>query len=660
MKSFALLAGVALAANASPVQKVIQLIEELKGKVQKDLQNEAGQMEEYAQFCDDEQTQKGFAIKTATREIEGFKAAIEHSEGQVQEFGSIIEAAGGESAAKNQELASATDVRNNENSDFKAAQKELVESIDALARAVVIIKREMSFVQAGKKSDISKKLTAMSGALSAIIEASWLDASNRNKLKNFLETEDEFSLKQPQASVKNYENHSGGIVETLEDMKDKAETALNNLRREETKARHAFELIKQSLADAVTNLEKEISEAKSSKSGASEALAKAQGDLSNTEAAKKADQDYVAKLTLECNNKASEWAERQKSAQAEMAALAKGHEILAAKFGFAQVARSTVTVRNSDFGARDRVMGLLKKLGRTYNSFALMQMANAASKDPFVKIRGMIENMIQKLLKQAQEEATQEAFCQEETAKATKSREQKSAASDKYQARIDEAKATGAELKNQIAVLTQQISEIERSNSEATNMRQKEHAEFGVASKDYKESAEAITQALVVLKDFYRGESLLQQPSFGDARGDAGHSIIEILETAQEDFTRLLAEAETSETEAAEAYKSLMQENKVAKSTKNASIKAKTSEAKSIEVALVHHNEDLETVSKELDAVMGYLSKLKPQCESKAMSYEERKARREAEIAGLKEALSVLEGEDIGVFIQQRGFLRRN
>jgi len=57
---------------------------------------------------------------------------------------------------------------------------------------------------------------------------------------------------------------------------------------------------------------------------------------------------------------------------------------------------------------------------------------------------------------------------------------------------------------------------------------------------------------------------------------------------------------------------------------------------------------------------MDYLAKLKPQCESKAMSYEERKARREAEIAGLKEALSILSGDDVEAFIQKQGFLHKN
>jgi len=316
------------------------------------------------------------------------------------------------------------------------------------------------------------------------------------------------------------------------------------------------------------------------------------------------------------------------------------------------------------FAARDKVISVLKKLGRQYNSFGMMQIANAAGKDPFAKVRGLIEAMIAKLETQAQEEATHDAFCKEETVKSAKAKETKQNNVDKYQARIDEAKAAIDELKGEIATLSEELAEIASSNKKATAMREQEAADYAVASKDYKESAEAITQALVVLKDFYKsGDASFvqtaQAPEFGAARSDASHMILEILEVAQEDFTKLLAEAETTESEAIEAFKALIQGNAVSKAKKEAEVKAKTSEAKSVEVALTHHKQDWETESAELDAVLDYIQKLKPQCESKAMSYEERKARRDAEVAGLQEALTILEGEDVAAFIQKKGFLHK-
>merc|ERR1719439_431517 len=86
---------------------------------------------------------------------------------------------------------------------------------------------------------------------------------------------------------------------------------------------------------------------------------------------------------------------------------------------------------------RDKVVNILKDLASKHRSFALNQMASMARSDPFVKIRGLIEDMIEKLLKEAQEDATHEAFCQEEMGKSTTAKEEKTATSDQYQTRID-------------------------------------------------------------------------------------------------------------------------------------------------------------------------------------------------------------------------------
>ena len=67
---------------------------------------------------------------------------------------------------------------------------------------------------------------------------------------------------------------------------------------------------------------------------------------------------------------------------------------------------------------------------------------------------------------------------------------------------------------------------------------------------------------------------------------------------------------------------------------------------------------DKETLSTELAAVNEYYAKLKDRCIAKPETYEERKARREAEINGLKEALRVLESETAFVQRSKRTHMR--
>merc|ERR1712096_428371 len=90
------------------------------------------------------------------------------------------------------------------------------------------------------------------------------------------------------------------------------------------------------------------------------------------------------------------------------------------------------------------------------------------------------------------------------------------------------------------------------------------------------------------------------------------------------------------------------QENELSTTTKNQDVKYKTKESKSTKVALAEAKEDLSSVNEELGAVNEYIEKLKGKCfPLPAESYEERVRRREAEIAGLKNAMSILEGESL-------------
>jgi predicted RNase H-like nuclease (RuvC/YqgF family) len=261
--------------------------------------------------------------------------------------------------------------------------------------------------------------------------------------------------------------------------------------------------------------------------------------------------------------------------------------------------------------------------------------------------------MIAKLLKEAEEEATQKAFCDKEMGASKKSEAQKTATIEKLQARIDGNTAKIAELNDAVKTLEAEVADIDKAQAEATAIRNKEKTDNLAAIKDFRDSADAVVTAMGVLKSFYEGGALIQthsqravsrRPEFGGAKTDAASGIISVLEVAESDFTRLLAETETEEDAAADAYAKQTEENKVSKATKEADSKAKQSEVKSLTVQLGHAEEDHASVSTELDAVQAYIEKLKPQCEEKAMSYEEKKAAREAEIAGLKEALEILSG----------------
>ena len=219
---------------------------------------------------------------------------------------------------------------------------------------------------------------------------------------------------------------------------------------------------------------------------------------------------------------------------------------------------------------------------------------------------------------------------------------------DKHAVRIEKSTAHKATLAQKIRSNQAEIGEIDTQDAEAVSFRQKEHDAYVEAEAEYKQSAEAVANAMQVLQDYYAQGAFLQTgakqaPELGGAKTDIASTILEMLEVAEADFTRLLAESEAGEKESADAFARLTQDNKVSRASKTSEAKSKESEGKSLTMNLLNYKDDHAASSKELDAVLAYQDKLKPQCETKVMTYAERKAKREEEIAGLKEALSILE-----------------
>merc|ERR1719369_381787 len=120
-----------------------------------------------------------------------------------------------------------------------------------------------------------------------------------------------------------------------------------------------------------------------------------------------------------------------------------------------------------------------------------------------------------------------------------------------------------------------------------------------------------------------------------------------MLQVIESDFARLEADTKASEATAQKEYDNFMTDSQVDKSAKTQDIEHKTAKKQDEAQALVATKADLEGTQKELDAALAYFDKLKPSCVDAGVSYEDRVARRKAEIKSLKDALRILNGEDL-------------
>merc|ERR1719441_24968 len=203
-------------------------------------------------------------------------------------------------------------------------------------------------------------------SLGKIIEASWVNAKDKAAVQALLQAKstdgDEDLSLQPQAATSSYESHGSGILDTVSDMKEKAESTLSDARKAEMEAAHEYEMLKQNLEMQISTMKKRMSAATTEKSGLEDAKATAEEELSSTKKTLADDEKYLEELKQSCSMKAQEWATRQKDAAGELAAIAKAKEVLESGVKVFLQVSSKAKVHNVEDDKRARVTALLKNI----------------------------------------------------------------------------------------------------------------------------------------------------------------------------------------------------------------------------------------------------------------------------------------------------------
>jgi len=292
---------------------------------------------------------------------------------------------------------------------------------------------------------------------------------------------------------------------------------------------------------------------------------------------------------------------------------------------------------------------------------AILRYGSSAGEDPFGKVKGLIADMIEKLEAQASAEATEKAYCDEQIAKTTEKKGELEDDIAKLTSKIDVAAANSARLKEEVAELQAELAALAKLQAEMDKNRQDGRAAFAQAKADLEQGLDGVRRAIKVLRDYYGGSAassaLLQdeqpaKPELHSKATGSGNSIVGILEVVESDFAKNLATATTEEDDAAAEYAQMTQQNKVSKTLKDQDVKYKTQEFKGLDKSIAELSADRDSTDAELSAVNEYFSKIKDRCIAKPETYAERARRRQAEIAGLKQALAILEDET--AFVQRR------
>jgi len=243
----------------------------------------------YKQFCDDTAVEKKRAIAEADEKIEVLKADIEKYSSDVERLSKEIAGHDDDLAAWTGDEKAATKVRAMEKGEYDEMHKDYSESIDALERAIAVMKKQ---AHTRKQASLAQ--------LSALGKLSLIPDHARKVIDAFLQQDPDEGLAVSAPEAAGYEFQSQGVIEMMEKLLDKFSDERTVLEKEEMNSVNAFEVLMQDLKAQTEQAEQDRTEKAETKAKKLQAKADAEGDLTETTTTKEAGKKYLDDLVATC------------------------------------------------------------------------------------------------------------------------------------------------------------------------------------------------------------------------------------------------------------------------------------------------------------------------------------------------------------------------
>jgi len=668
------------AKTVNAVAKIIQMLTDMSTKCKQEMNDEQVAFATFQSFCANGKPKLKKQIAKGGETIETLDAEIGKLGSDVSTLGGEIGVLQADVTKFEADKKASEAQRVKDHASFVEESTDYAESVDALDRAILVM---------------SEKNSNVPGAslLQVTLSDKRLPAKAKSLISAFLGFDDSDSFEPPEANA--YEAQSGGIIEMLKKLKDQFREKLGQCQKEEANSNHASNMVNQDLVDSIDNANKDTEEKTADKEAKKENIAENKKELASTIQVKAEDENLLKNLDVECEEKLLSFDEKQKLRADEIEAIGKATEILAGDdvsgnaaehLGLVQTGSSFVQFmsRSNNEGIHRKIRDYLLSEGQRLHSKNLNLLAEKLAADPFAKVKKLIDDMITRLLEEANADAEKEGWCDTEMGKSKVTRNKLSEEIDGLDAAIEDGKATIMKLTQEVADLAKDIEDLDAEMSESTQLRTDEKAKNKHTIMDSKAAQRAVGQATAVLKDFYKkaakATALIQtsnkdpaiihmgteewqalanpnfdgtidkghkagMQNFGEAytgNQDAAGGVMALLEVAMSDFANLEADTKASEAESEKTYNDYMTEAKRSKAVKSRKIEMDNSDKADSNTKMQEDIAELKSTQDELIAADKYHEKLVPQCIDQGMTWEQVQAARQEEIVSLKQALETL------------------
>merc|ERR1719335_615959 len=287
--------------------------------------------------------------------------------------------------------------------------------------------------------------------------------------------------------------------------------------------------------------------------------------------------------------------------------------------------------------------------------------------DAFTKVKKSIQDMVDKLIKEKEDEIKHKDFCIEELNNNERDTEMKERDKSDLLAKIDDLAMTIDTLSKAIEMLKAEVAEMQVQMKRAGEDREKANKEFQVTVADQRATQKLLAAALNILKGFYEKAALVQKtqgskkqpagppppPGFKSyEKNAASGGVMGMMQGIINDAKAMEAEAIRGEEDSQKAYEDFVKETNLSIDAKTKDITNKSEMKARAESDKVEAETEKEAVMGELEQLMNENADLHKSCDFTLKNFELRQTARDDEIEALKQALAMFSGASFSAFLQ--------